>query len=105
MVLDGITVNAYPRDAERFQILSQRIAETLPGLWGYIGVDLIRMNDGALTVLEVNPRLTTSYCGLHAALGINVARALLRLVGDDTLPQLKFSTSHSIELNLAISHA
>ena len=76
-MLQGITVNAYRRDAANFQALSRQIAQALPGLWGYIGVDLIRANDGALTVLEINPRLTTSYCGLRDAVGINVAELLL----------------------------
>jgi len=31
-------------------------------------------------VLEINPRLTTSFVGIHAALGINVAEAVLQLV-------------------------
>ena len=77
VMLQGITVNAYRRDAANFQALSRQIAQALPGLWGYIGVDLIRAKDGALTVLEINPRLTTSYCGLCDAVGINVAELLL----------------------------
>jgi len=54
------------------------VAAALPGLWGYVGVDLI---DGAAgpTVLEVNPRLTTSYVGLAESLGVNPAALVLAL--------------------------
>ncbi len=54
------------------------VAAALPGLWGYIGVDLIDGPDGP-TVLEVNPRLTTSYVGLTDSLGVNPASLVLAL--------------------------
>lgn len=31
-------------------------------------------------VLEINPRLTTSFVGIYDALGINIAEAVLQLV-------------------------
>jgi predicted ATP-grasp superfamily ATP-dependent carboligase len=52
--------------------IAQRVAAALPGLWGYAGIDLILTSDGPV-VLEVNPRLTTSYAGLGRALGSNPA--------------------------------
>ena len=43
------------------------------GLRGFVGVDFVRESDtGATTVLEVNPRPTTSFVGLAAALGPGV---------------------------------
>jgi predicted ATP-grasp superfamily ATP-dependent carboligase len=44
----------------------------LPGLRGYVGVDLV-LTDSDAVVIEVNPRLTTSYLGLRAALEGNLA--------------------------------
>lgn len=38
----------------------------LPGLRGYIGFDLLQLPDGKLLLVEVNPRLTTSYVGYRA---------------------------------------
>lgn len=58
--------------------LAQRIAAALPELWGYIGVDLIDGEDGSI-VLEINPRLTTSYVGLARSSGINPAALVLGL--------------------------
>lgn len=73
--LDAISVNAV--DRRDFQFPAQQIARAIPGLHGYIGVDLIRTENGELLVLEINPRLTTSYCGLRRALDVNVAAILL----------------------------
>jgi tyramine---L-glutamate ligase len=58
--------------------LAARIAEALPGLWGYVGVDLVDTADGPV-VLEINPRLTTSYVGLRDSLGLNPAALVLDL--------------------------
>lgn len=59
--------------------LAEAIAAALPGLWGYVGVDVID-GPGGPVVLEINPRLTTSYVGLAAATGINPALQVLRLL-------------------------
>ena len=77
--LAGLEVNALPDHNGRFQLLAHRIARALPSLWGYVGVDLINTSAGPV-VLEINPRLTTSYCGLGPALGINVAQQVLALL-------------------------
>lgn len=52
---------------------------------GYAGVDLLRTPTG-LRVMEINPRLTTSYAGLSRSLGVNVARMTLDLLDTGTLP-------------------
>jgi len=49
-----------------------RTCEAIPGLRGYIGVDLVLTSSEAV-VIEVNPRLTTGYLGVRAALEDNVA--------------------------------
>ncbi|MGB8275730.1 MAG: ATP-grasp domain-containing protein [Alphaproteobacteria bacterium] len=68
------------------------VAEAMPGLWGYAGIDLIltedREDDGPSLrplVLEVNPRLTTSYVGLAEALGLNPAGLVLELATEGRL--------------------
>ena len=68
--------------------LAQRIAAAIPGLAGYLGVDLVWRpvtpdpspglpGDGDATVIEINPRLTCAYVGLSAALGRNLAAEIL----------------------------
>lgn len=59
--------------------IAARIAKAFPGLWGYVGIDLIDSPAGPL-VLEINPRLTTSYAGLAAAIGGNPAGMVLALL-------------------------
>jgi predicted ATP-grasp superfamily ATP-dependent carboligase len=44
-----------------------RTCQALPGLRGYIGVDLVLTQTEAV-VIEVNPRLTTAYLGVRSAL-------------------------------------
>ena len=103
--VDGITVNAYSRDDANCQSLSRQIARALPGLWGYIGVDLIRSKNGRLTVLEINPRLTTSYCGLREALGINVAGLVMQLPMSKSLPTFTPEINRPVYLDLATAYA
>jgi predicted ATP-grasp superfamily ATP-dependent carboligase len=74
----GVTVNALPDADGCFADLAARIAAAIPGLWGHVGVDLVRAAGGP-TVIEVNPRLTTSCAGLHGALGINLGALVLGL--------------------------
>jgi predicted ATP-grasp superfamily ATP-dependent carboligase len=78
--LERILVNAVADGDGRWARLADRIAATIPGLWGYVGVDLVLTPAGPV-ILEINPRLTTSYCGLRAALGINTAALVLGLLG------------------------
>jgi predicted ATP-grasp superfamily ATP-dependent carboligase len=49
-----------------------RTCHALPGLRGYVGVDLVLTRSEAI-VIEVNPRLTTAYLGVRATLRQNVA--------------------------------
>lgn len=54
----------------------------LPGLRGFVGVDLVLTASDAV-VIEVNPRLTTAYLGVRAALDENIAAlALAACAGD-----------------------
>ena len=53
-----------------------RACRALPGLRGYVGVDVV-LTDSEAVVIEVNPRLTTSYLGVRAALDGNVAALAL----------------------------
>ena len=53
-----------------------RACEALRGLYGYVGVDLVLTGSEAV-VIEVNPRLTTAYLGVRAAVEGNVAALAL----------------------------
>jgi predicted ATP-grasp superfamily ATP-dependent carboligase len=59
--------------------IAEAVAAAMPGLWGHVGIDLIDGPSGP-EVLEINPRITTSYVGLRASLGLNPAALILALL-------------------------
>jgi predicted ATP-grasp superfamily ATP-dependent carboligase len=73
-----------PLDAglrERAVTLARRAAEAVPGLRGYVGVDVVLGDEDQ--VIEINPRLTTSYIGLRALAQTNLADAMLRVAAGE----------------------
>lgn len=79
--------------AERAIALADRALAALPQTQGYVGVDLVLGRDPAGSedaVIEVNPRLTTSYIGLRAAAKSNLAEAMLQ-IASGALTKVEFS--------------
>ncbi len=68
--------------AARAVRLATRAVGCVPGLRGYVGVDLI-LGDAHDAAVEINPRLTTSYVGLRALARFNLGGALLRTAAGD----------------------
>ncbi len=71
-----------PAWRERATALARRALAALPGWTGYVGLDMVLgdADDGRQdVVIEVNPRLTTSYVGLRAAAQQNLAGTMLTL--------------------------
>ncbi|MDH5637979.1 MAG: ATP-grasp domain-containing protein, partial [Nitrospinota bacterium] len=56
--------------------IAKELWNGIPGLAGFWGIDYIMTPDGPV-VIEVNPRLTTSYCALGEATGVNPAAMIL----------------------------
>lgn len=95
--LRGCAVNAIADEGGIFSGLLKKIATAFPELWGYVGVDLIRNHQG-LHVLEINPRLTSSYTGLRSALGLNPARLVIDLMHTRQLPVLAKRPINPVEV-------
>lgn len=71
-----------PELEARARSLAVRVAGSLPDWRGYIGLDLVLGEDprgDGDVVVEVNPRLTTSYVGLRQAVDGNLAGMMLDL--------------------------
>ncbi len=77
---EGVSGGIVPIDgdgARAFAHLATQVHAAVPGLRGFVGIDLVRTADGRLVVIELNPRLTCAYAGLSARLGRNVAAIIL----------------------------
>jgi hypothetical protein len=77
----------------RARRLALRAVATLGDVCGYVGVDLVLGDDpdgAGDVVIEINPRLTTSYVGLRAATEQNLAVAMLAAI-DGRPPALSFA--------------
>lgn len=59
--------------------ITQKIHHAIPGLWGFIGIDLI-VTGNDVYVIDINPRLTTAYVGLSESLNLNPAQLLLTMM-------------------------
>lgn len=66
----GLTVGAIEDTDGKLAALARAVGDALPGLDGIFGIDLVLSTDGPV-VIEINPRLTTAYCGLRESLGLN----------------------------------
>jgi tyramine---L-glutamate ligase len=74
----------HPEGAHALE-LANLAAGLIPGLQGYVGVDLV-LHDGAAHLIEINPRVTTSYIGLRQISAINLAEAMWKACQDGVLP-------------------
>jgi predicted ATP-grasp superfamily ATP-dependent carboligase len=58
--------------------LGLQVADAMPGLRGFVGIDLIWNEEHGPVAIEVNPRVTSAYVGLSSRLGRNLAADILR---------------------------
>lgn len=96
-VFMGCEVNQLTYSHQEFQTLVQNLAKALPGLWGYVGIDLLK-SQNEMVIMEINPRLTTSYAGIKAATGLNVAKLVLEL--SQKSPSIQPIHNRTIRINL-----
>ncbi|WP_341886712.1 ATP-grasp domain-containing protein [Variovorax sp. YR752] len=79
---DGVSIDVWPRREPRrrtLAALASRVAAALPGLRGFVGIDLVWHAQHGPVLIEINPRLTCAYVGLSQRLGRNLAAEVLAL--------------------------
>ena len=81
----GVVPLEHPLCARALEVAARACA-LVPGLRGYVGVDLVLGADAVL--MEINPRLTTTYTGLRRAVGVNLAGVLLRAARGEALGKI-----------------
>jgi tyramine---L-glutamate ligase len=93
LAYEGVEVNALPLTRRRgtapsaepgaaaLRALAARAARCMPGLCGYVGIDLVWHAQRGPVVIEVNPRVTCAYVGLSRALGRNLAADVIAACG------------------------
>lgn len=81
----GVASISHARRAEAID-LARRAVRLVPGLQGYVGVDLMLTEEGC-SLLEINPRVTTSYVGVRRVVDVNLAEAIWRACGEGVLPE------------------
>ncbi len=64
-----------------------KLVENMSGVRGYIGVDFVIDEADQPFILEVNPRLTTSYIAIRRVADINLMDALRKAVVEGSLPE------------------
>jgi predicted ATP-grasp superfamily ATP-dependent carboligase len=77
--------------AKRTVGIATAAIDCVPGLLGYVGVDVVLGQDGRDWAIEINPRLTTSYVGLRALARFNLAEAMLAVVRGEPIPPFKWN--------------
>ena len=85
--LKELVVNGLTEQWDPFNTIAQNIARADKGLWGYVGVDLIVTETGPV-VVEINPRLTTSYVGLRQSISLNPAELILSIWQNGVIPEV-----------------
>lgn len=58
--------------------LAAQVARHVPGLRGFVGIDLVWHAHFGPVLIEINPRVTCAYPGLSARLGRNLAGEIVQ---------------------------
>jgi tyramine---L-glutamate ligase len=66
--------------------MAEHLVESFFGLRGYVGVDVV-LGDDSVYIVDVNPRLTSSYVGLHVTCALNLAQSIVDAITLAKLPE------------------
>ena len=94
----GAGVNQAVQYLPMMQSMAEDIHRAIPGLIGYWGADMILSDGHELTLVEINPRLTTPYIELSKLLPENPANLILDAVLNNRLINVEASAGVSVTL-------
>ncbi len=98
--LSACHVNALAREALDFDELAAGVQRSFPGIVGHVGIDFIVADDNTLHLLEINPRVTTSFAGLAASTGLNPCAEVIRAVRGEALEPVSRRRFVPVEIRL-----
>lgn len=84
-IYGGGEILTEPAEIEMAREAMRYALEKLPPFVGYLGIDLILTPDGP-RIVEVNPRTTTSYVGIRAAIDESLADLTRRVARGEAVP-------------------
>jgi predicted ATP-grasp superfamily ATP-dependent carboligase len=91
---DGVDIDRIARDSAQgrtLDALARQVAASLPGLRGFVGIDVVWNAERGPVVIEVNPRATVAYAGLSGRLGRNLAVDVLAAHGLQVAPRARLA--------------
>ena len=97
--LNACDVNIATDNKYLYQQLMEQVAQAIPGLWGYVGIDIIQPERDFPVILEINSRLTISYAGIAQALGVNLAKVILDMIDSNPVINKTSNREHNVLLN------
>ena len=98
----GSVVNGLKQHWQVFERLAEALAAWLPGLHGFVGIDIVigeKGNKDTLFIIEINPRLTTSYAGLRQSIKQNPAKLYLETLQNPAFKMPKI-TQKSVTIHV-----
>jgi len=99
---NGCIVNDIDNSAFSLELAYQcasQIHRAITGLSGFIGVDII-LTPNQMIVVDINPRLTTSYTGLRESLRLNPMERYLTMQKQGSTPLTAISQRHKVHIQL-----
>ena len=97
--LKACIVNGLRNKSYDFDTMAKKIAQGIPGLAGYVGIDCIVRGE-EIFIIEVNPRVTTSYVGLRRSIHVNPALCVISLLTQAPLPHFDIETAVTVKVEL-----
>ena len=73
---------------------AKNLVDSIKGIRGYIGIDLV-LTKNEPVLIEINPRLTTSYIGVQKVTKLNLAQTIVDSVFNHRLPLTQKTTGYA----------